>query len=82
MDLLIRRLGSVKSLFLLFSIYLYSYLFQNAHITFQVWQMVQKKLDCIEVVATKEPIQKLETYGQMIFMITQGQRIKVKSDRK
>ncbi|XWS39021.1 hypothetical protein CRYUN_Cryun18bG0014400 [Craigia yunnanensis] len=49
----------------------------SADKTIRVWQMVQKKLECIEVIATKEPIQKLETYGQMIFMITQGHRIKV-----
>ncbi|XP_022760584.1 putative E3 ubiquitin-protein ligase LIN-1 isoform X2 [Durio zibethinus] len=49
----------------------------SADKTIKVWQMVQKKLQCIEVIATKEPIQKLETYGQMIFVITQGHRIKV-----
>ncbi|XVF28298.1 hypothetical protein REPUB_Repub15cG0018100 [Reevesia pubescens] len=49
----------------------------SADKTIRVWQMVQKKLKCIEVIATKEPIQKLETYGQMIFVITQGHRLKV-----
>ncbi|KAE8668048.1 putative PP1/PP2A phosphatases pleiotropic regulator PRL1 [Hibiscus syriacus] len=34
------------------------------------------KLECIEVIATKEPVQKLETYGQMIFVITQGRHLK------
>ncbi|KAK8709841.1 hypothetical protein V6N13_060842 [Hibiscus sabdariffa] len=45
--------------------------------TIRVWQMVQNKLECIEVIATKEPVQKLETYGQMIFVITQGHHLKV-----
>ncbi|OMO53646.1 hypothetical protein CCACVL1_28482 [Corchorus capsularis] len=49
----------------------------SADKTIRVWQMVQKKLECIEVIAAKDPIKKLETYGQMIFMITQGHRIKV-----
>lgn len=49
----------------------------SADKTIRVWQMVQKKLECIEVIATKEAVQKLETYGQMIFMLTQGHRIKV-----
>ncbi|XP_017975654.1 PREDICTED: putative E3 ubiquitin-protein ligase LIN-1 isoform X1 [Theobroma cacao] len=49
----------------------------SADKTIGVWQMVQNKLECIEVIATKEPIQKLETYGQMIFVITQGHRFKV-----
>ncbi|KAA3456214.1 WD40 domain-containing protein [Gossypium australe] len=45
--------------------------------TIRVWQMVHNKLECIEVIATKEPIQKLDTYGQMIFMITHAHRLKV-----
>ncbi|XVF62574.1 hypothetical protein PTKIN_Ptkin09bG0019300 [Pterospermum kingtungense] len=49
----------------------------SADKTIRVWQMVQKKLECIEVIATKEPIQKLDTHGQMIFMLTLGHRIKV-----
>ena len=81
MDLLIRPLGYVKSLSF-FYIPGQVLILKMHTFLFQVWQMVQKKLECIEVIVTKEPIQKLETYGQMIFMITQGQRIKVKSDRK
>ncbi|XVF38737.1 hypothetical protein REPUB_Repub20aG0127400 [Reevesia pubescens] len=49
----------------------------SADKTIRVWQMVQNKLECIEVIATKESIQKLETYGEMILVITQGHRIKV-----
>ncbi|XP_039007179.1 putative E3 ubiquitin-protein ligase LIN isoform X2 [Hibiscus syriacus] len=36
-----------------------------------------KTIRCIEVIATKESVQKLETYGQMIFTITQGHHLKV-----
>lgn len=43
----------------------------------QVWQMVQRKLELIEVIATKEPIQKLDTYGKTIFAITQRHQMKV-----
>lgn len=43
----------------------------------QVWQMVQRKLELIEVIATKEPIRKLDTYGKTIFASTQGHRMKV-----
>lgn len=44
---------------------------------FQVWQMVRNKLECTEVIATKEPVQKLDTHGQMIFMITHAHHLKV-----
>ncbi|KAJ0091794.1 hypothetical protein Patl1_25043 [Pistacia atlantica] len=49
----------------------------SADKTIRVWQMVQRKLELIEVIATKEPIQKLDTYGKAIFAITQGHRLKV-----
>lgn len=39
--------------------------------------MVHKKLELIEVIATTEPIRKLDTYGKMIFAITQRHRMKV-----
>ncbi|KAB2067802.1 hypothetical protein ES319_A09G253000v1 [Gossypium barbadense] len=45
--------------------------------TIRVWQMVHNKLECIEVIATKEPVQKLDTHGQMIFMITNAHHLKV-----
>ncbi|XP_058000933.1 putative E3 ubiquitin-protein ligase LIN-1 isoform X2 [Hevea brasiliensis] len=45
--------------------------------TIRVWQMVHRKLECIEVIAMKESIQKIETYGQMIFIITQSHGMKV-----
>ncbi|CAK7323112.1 unnamed protein product [Dovyalis caffra] len=43
----------------------------------KVWQMVQRKMECIEVIAMEEPIRQLETYGPLIFVITQGYRMKV-----
>ncbi|KAK2645809.1 hypothetical protein Ddye_021004 [Dipteronia dyeriana] len=49
----------------------------SADKTIRVWQMVHKKLELIEVIATKEPVRKLDTCGQMIFVITQGHRLKV-----
>ncbi|KAI5349502.1 PREDICTED: putative E3 ubiquitin-ligase [Prunus dulcis] len=45
--------------------------------TIRVWQVVHRKLECIEVIATKEPIQHLNTYGQTIFATTNGHGIKV-----
>ncbi|KAK3189543.1 hypothetical protein Dsin_029104 [Dipteronia sinensis] len=49
----------------------------SADKTIRVWQMVHKKLELIEVIATKEPVRKLDTCGQMIFVITHGHRLKV-----
>ncbi|XP_024194491.1 putative E3 ubiquitin-protein ligase LIN-1 isoform X1 [Rosa chinensis] len=45
--------------------------------TIRVWQVVRKKLECIEVIETKEPIRHLNTCGDMIFAITRGHGIKV-----
>ncbi|XP_015573372.2 putative E3 ubiquitin-protein ligase LIN-1 [Ricinus communis] len=49
----------------------------SADKTIRVWQMVNRKLECVEVIAMKEPIQKIETYGQTMFIITQGHGMKV-----
>ncbi|KAI9194693.1 hypothetical protein LWI28_008253 [Acer negundo] len=49
----------------------------SADKTIRVWQIVHKKLELIEVIATKEPVRKLDTCGQMIFVITQGHGLKV-----
>ncbi|KAJ6911971.1 hypothetical protein NC652_022301 [Populus alba x Populus x berolinensis] len=43
----------------------------------KVWKMVQRKPECTEVIAMEEPIRQLEKYDQMIFVITQGHRMKV-----
>ncbi|KDP27810.1 hypothetical protein JCGZ_18890 [Jatropha curcas] len=49
----------------------------SADKTIRVWQMVHRKLECIEVISLKEPVHKIETYGQMIFVVAQGHGIKV-----
>ncbi|XP_055961330.1 putative E3 ubiquitin-protein ligase LIN-1 isoform X2 [Mercurialis annua] len=50
--------------------------------TIRIWQMVNRKVECVQVIALKEPIQKITTYGQMIFVITQGHGIKVLDSSK
>ncbi|KAI7749735.1 hypothetical protein M8C21_015590, partial [Ambrosia artemisiifolia] len=32
-----------------------------------IWQMFKRQMECIEVITTKDSIQSLETYGEMIF---------------
>ncbi|CAL1397240.1 unnamed protein product [Linum trigynum] len=49
----------------------------SADKTIRVWQMVQRKLECIEVISVNESIRKLETYGHMVFAITHSHGIKV-----
>ncbi|URE36106.1 WD domain, G-beta repeat [Musa troglodytarum] len=44
--------------------------------TVRIWKMVQKKLECVEVIEMKEPIQKLETYGGKILVITRSRGLK------
>lgn len=43
----------------------------------QIWQMVQRKLECIEVIATKDAIHSIDTSGELIFAYTQSHKIKV-----
>ncbi|XP_038894856.1 putative E3 ubiquitin-protein ligase LIN-1 isoform X1 [Benincasa hispida] len=45
--------------------------------TIRVWKMIQGRLECIEVIESKEQIQHLGAYGQMIFAITHGHGLKV-----
>ncbi|OVA00222.1 WD40 repeat [Macleaya cordata] len=45
--------------------------------TIRVWKMVQRKLECIEVIRTTEQIHRIDTYGQLIFLITQSRGLKV-----
>ncbi|KAK4265773.1 hypothetical protein QN277_026785 [Acacia crassicarpa] len=49
----------------------------SADKTLRVWKMIDRKLQCIEVIVLKEPIHHLHAHGQMIFAITQGQGIKL-----
>ena len=39
--------------------------------------MIQRKLECVEVIGLKEPIHQLHAYGKTIFAITESQGIKV-----
>ncbi|KAI7743452.1 hypothetical protein M8C21_011303, partial [Ambrosia artemisiifolia] len=45
--------------------------------TIRIWQMFKRKMECIEVITTKDSIQSLETYGEMIFAVTQSHKMKV-----
>ncbi|KAF8387859.1 hypothetical protein HHK36_026521 [Tetracentron sinense] len=49
----------------------------SADKTVRVWQMVQRKLECVEVMETKEPIHKIDTHNHLIFVVTQSRGIKV-----
>ncbi|CAA6654300.1 unnamed protein product [Spirodela intermedia] len=49
----------------------------SADRTIRVWQMVQRKLECLGTIDMKRPVQKLESYGDMIFAITQSRGLKV-----
>ncbi|PSS18224.1 E3 ubiquitin-protein like [Actinidia chinensis var. chinensis] len=49
----------------------------SADKTIRVWQMVQSKLECIEIIGMKEPIHGLDTFGQLIFAVTQSHEMKV-----
>ncbi|OAY65169.1 putative E3 ubiquitin-protein ligase LIN-1, partial [Ananas comosus] len=43
----------------------------------RVWKTVQGKLECVEVIQMKEPVQKLDSYGDKIIVIMQNRSIKV-----
>ncbi|KAF9606163.1 hypothetical protein IFM89_023256 [Coptis chinensis] len=49
----------------------------SADRTIRVWQMVQRRLACVEVIETKEPIHKIESYKESIFALTQSRGVKV-----
>ncbi|XP_059632741.1 putative E3 ubiquitin-protein ligase LIN-1 isoform X2 [Cornus florida] len=49
----------------------------SADKTMRIWQIAKRKLECIEVIAMKEPIQGLDSHGQMIFAITKSHEMKV-----
>ncbi|XP_028751660.1 putative E3 ubiquitin-protein ligase LIN-1 isoform X2 [Neltuma alba] len=54
----------------------------SADKTLRVWKMIERKLQCTEVIVFKEPIHHLHAHGQMIFAITQGQGIKLVSESR
>ncbi|KAK9136874.1 hypothetical protein Sjap_007468 [Stephania japonica] len=45
--------------------------------TIRVWQMIQKRLECVEVIETKEPIHKIATHGKKILATTPNRGLKV-----
>ncbi|XP_022979665.1 putative E3 ubiquitin-protein ligase LIN-1 [Cucurbita maxima] len=45
--------------------------------TIRVWKMIQGRLECIEVIESKEQIQHVGAYGQIIFAITHGHGLKM-----
>ncbi|KAH0933934.1 hypothetical protein HID58_011051 [Brassica napus] len=49
----------------------------SADKTIRIWQIVKGKLECVEVIKTKESIRKLEALGNMIFVITKGHKMKM-----
>ncbi|CAH8343692.1 unnamed protein product [Eruca vesicaria subsp. sativa] len=49
----------------------------SADKTIRIWQIVKGKLECVEVIKTKESIRKLEAFGNMIFVITKGHKMKM-----
>lgn len=49
----------------------------SADKTIRVWQIVKGKLECAEVIKTKDSIRKLEAFGNMIFVITKGHKMKL-----
>ncbi|PIA61365.1 hypothetical protein AQUCO_00300721v1 [Aquilegia coerulea] len=49
----------------------------SADSTIRVWQMVQRRLECVEVIGAKEPVHKLESYKNFIFVITKSRGVKV-----
>lgn len=40
--------------------------------------MLQRKLECVEIIEMKDPIQKVESCGDKILVITQSRGLKVK----
>ncbi|KAL1320911.1 putative E3 ubiquitin-protein ligase LIN-1 isoform X2 [Arachis ipaensis] len=50
--------------------------------TIRVWRMVQRKLECVEVIVFKEPIHQLHASGETIFAITESQGIKIANDSR
>lgn len=39
--------------------------------------MLERKLECIETILTKDPIQIINAHGELIFAVTQSHKMKV-----
>ncbi|XP_057430358.1 putative E3 ubiquitin-protein ligase LIN-1 isoform X2 [Lotus japonicus] len=50
--------------------------------TIKVWKMIQRKLECVEVIALKESVYHLRTHGETIFAITESQGIKLVNESR
>ncbi|KAJ1407660.1 WD40/YVTN repeat-like-containing domain superfamily [Sesbania bispinosa] len=50
--------------------------------TIRVWKMIQRKLECVEVIALKEPIHHLRAHGETIFAITESQGLKLVNESR
>ncbi|XP_019158992.1 PREDICTED: putative E3 ubiquitin-protein ligase LIN-1 isoform X2 [Ipomoea nil] len=43
----------------------------------KVWQMVQVNIECIETIVTKDSIRRISTHGDVIFIITHSNKLKL-----
>jgi hypothetical protein len=46
----------------------------------QVWEMAQRKLECVEMIQTREAVQKLDICGDKVLVLTQNNVLKVLID--
>ncbi|KAG9444239.1 hypothetical protein H6P81_015579 [Aristolochia fimbriata] len=58
-----------------------SFLTGSSDKTVKVWQMKKRKLECVQVIELKDPIHKIDSCGQMIFIITQSHGVKMQAYR-
>ncbi|KAJ8530874.1 hypothetical protein K7X08_023755 [Anisodus acutangulus] len=49
----------------------------SADKTIKIWQMLERKLECIETIPAKDPIQTINAHGELIFVVTQSHKMKV-----
>lgn len=49
----------------------------SADKSIKIWQMFERKLECTETILTKDPIQNINTHGELIFAVTQSHKMKV-----
>eukprot|EP01018_Ginkgo_biloba_P036436 Gb_13146 [translate_table: standard] len=45
--------------------------------TVRIWNIVQKKLECMRVVELKDPIHRVDSHGHMLIIVTQSSGVKV-----
>ncbi|ESW10915.1 hypothetical protein PHAVU_009G249000 [Phaseolus vulgaris] len=50
--------------------------------TIRVWKMIQRKLECVEVIVLKEPIHHLRAHGETVFAITESQGLKLVNESR